>query len=235
MKTIGMIGGMSWESTAVYYRTANQLVREHLGGLHSAKIVLASVDFHETNALQKADDWATAGEVLAQHARNLQASGADMILICTNTMHLVYEAVQAAVSVPVIHLADVTAEAIRRQQLDRVGLLGTAFTMEKPFYRDRVASHGIEVLVPEADDRVTIHDAIFDELTRGIVRDDTRARVTEIIQRLAAQGAEGIILGCTELELLISEADSPVPVFPTATLHVEAAVKQALADGATGT
>lgn len=230
MKTIGMIGGMSWESTAVYYRVANELVRETLGGLHSAKILLASVDFHETNALQKAGAWSEAGDVLAEHAKNLEASGADMILICTNTMHLVYDRVQEAVSVPVIHLADVTAAAIRSQGLTQVGLLGTAFTMEKAFYRDRVAAHGIDVLVPEAADRATIHDAIFDELTRGVVLEPTRARARAIIERLVDQGAQGIILGCTELELLLSEADSPVPVFPTATLHVEAAVTRALTE-----
>lgn len=229
MQTIGLIGGMSWESTAVYYREANELVRDRLGGLHSARILLASLDFHEISELQKAGEWDAAGEILARCARGLEASGADMVLICTNTMHLLVDTVQAAVGVPVLHIGDTAAAAVRARGLRRVALLGTAFTMEKPFYRERIAEHGIEVLVPDEADRAEIHRAIFKELAVGVISEDTRAEFRAIIERLVARGAEGIILGCTEIELLIGSEDSPVPVFPTARLHIEAAVERALA------
>ncbi|MBN9613472.1 MAG: aspartate/glutamate racemase family protein [Actinobacteria bacterium] len=229
MKTIGLIGGMSWESTAVYYREANEMVRDRLGGLNSAKIALASLNFDEISELQKAARWDEAGEVLAQTARGLEAAGADMILICTNTMHLLIDQVQAAVQVPVLHIGDVAADAVRDEGLEKVGLLGTAFTMEKEFYRERIASHGIEVIVPDAEDRALVHRAIFEELAMGIVSDETRAAFRRIIDKLIAEGAQGIILGCTEIELLVCQDDSPVPVFPTARLHIEAAVERALA------
>lgn len=229
MKTIGMIGGMSWESTAIYYRTANELVRDRLGGLHSAKILLASLDFQAISELQRAGQWEEAGRVLADTARNLERAGAEQILICTNTMHLLFDRVQDAVAAPVLHIGDVAAEAVRARGLGRVALLGTAFTMEKSFYRDRIASHGIEVIVPGPEDRGVLHEAIFGELALGIIREDTRVRFQEIIATLVEDGAEGIILGCTEIELLIGENDCPVPVFPTARLHVEAAVERALA------
>lgn len=229
MRTIGLIGGMSWESTAVYYREANELVRDRLGGLNSAKIQLASLNFQEISELQNADQWEAAGEVMAESARALQRGGADMVLICTNTMHLLIDQVQAAVDVPVLHIGDVAAEAVLGSGLRKVALLGTAFTMEKDFYRDRIAQHGIEVLVPDAADRAVIHHAIFHELAVGIVSDETRAQFRAIIDRLVAEGAEGVILGCTEIELLVSQSDSPVPVFPTARLHIEAAVERALA------
>jgi aspartate racemase len=220
---------MSWESTAIYYRAANEIVRDRLGGLHSAKIVLASLDFQEISALQSAGRWDDAAEILAESARALERAGADLVLICTNTMHLLIEEVQASVSVPLLHIGDVAAEAVRGQGLDRVALLGTAFTMEKPFYRERIASHGIDVIIPGDEDRAEIHRAIFGELAVGVVSEDTRARFRKIIAGLVAEGAQGVILGCTEIELLIGPDDSPVPVFPTARLHVEAAVERALA------
>lgn len=229
MRTIGLIGGMSWESTAVYYREANRMVRDRLGGLNSAKILLASLNFEEISELQKAAEWDAAGEILAGTARSLERAGADLLLICTNTMHLLVDQVQAAVDVPVLHIGDVVAEAVQARGLHRVALLGTAFTMEKPFYRERIAGHGLEVLVPGEADRAEIHRAIFQELAVGVVSDETRAAFRGIIDRLVAQGAEGVILGCTEIELLVDQADSPVPVFPTARLHIEAAVERALA------
>lgn len=229
MKTIGMIGGMSWESTAIYYRDANELVRDRLGGLHSAKILLESLDFQAISNLQNADRWDDAAEILCNTARSLEQAGADMVLICTNTMHLLIDQVQAAVQVPVLHIGDVAGKAAASQGLVKVGLLGTAFTMEKDFYRDRIASHGIEVIVPEVEDRQAVHQAIFGELALGVCSDETRKKFREIITKLVAEGAEGIILGCTEIELLVTQADSSVPVFPTAKLHIEAAVDLALA------
>lgn len=229
MRTIGLIGGMSWESTAVYYREANELVRARLGGLNSARILLASVNFAEISRLQREGAWDEAEAVLVEQARVLERAGADMILICTNTMHLLFDGVQGAVDARVLHIGDVTADAIRAAGLTQVGLLGTAFTMEKEFYRDRIAAHGLEVIVPEAEDRALVHRAIFDELAVGVLSDETRAAFRAIINRLVARGAQGVILGCTEIELLIGTADSPVPVFPTARLHIEAAVDLALA------
>ena len=228
MLTIGMLGGMSWESSAQYYRLVNELVRERLGGLHSAKCVLHSVDFAEIERLQVDGRWDEAGEVLADAARGLQAAGADLLLLCTNTMHKVADQVQEAVDIPLLHLADATAEAVRRAGLDSVGLLGTAFTMEQSFYRDRLAGHGLRVLVPEEADRAFVHRVIYDELCVGVVRDSSREGYREVIGRLVAEGAQGVVLGCTEIELLITADDSPVPVFPTTRLHVEAAVERAL-------
>jgi len=229
MRTIGLIGGMSWESTAVYYREANELVRDRLGGLSSAKILLASLDFREISELQSAAKWDEAGEMLAASARGLERAGAEMLLICTNTMHLLIDQVQSAVEVPVLHIGDVAAEAVLRRGLRRVALLGTAFTMEKEFYRERIAGHGIEVIVPSEADRAVVHRAIFEELAVGVVSEESRTAFRDIIDRLVEAGAEGVILGCTEIELLIDQADSPVPVFPTARLHIEAAVELALA------
>ncbi|WP_405808010.1 aspartate/glutamate racemase family protein [Streptomyces sp. NBC_00210] len=228
MKTIGLIGGMSWESSAEYYRLLNELVRERLGGLHSAPCILHSLDFAEIEELQVAGDWERAGEILADAARGLQAAGADLLLICTNTMHKVAGQVEAAVSVPLLHLADATADAVRAEGLTRVGLLGTAFTMEQAFYRDRLAGHGLEVLTPDADGRALVHRVIYEELCRGVVREESRSAYQDVIGKLVAAGAEGVVLGCTEIELLIGEKDSPVPVFPTTRLHAEAAVDAAL-------
>ncbi|QXG77588.1 aspartate/glutamate racemase family protein [Modestobacter sp. L9-4] len=228
-RVIGMLGGMSWESSAQYYRLANELVRERLGGLHSARCVLASLDFAEVERLQVAGEWAQAGDLLAEAARGLEAAGAELLLICTNTMHKVADQVQAAVGIPLVHLADATAAAVTAAGLDTVGLLGTAFTMEQDFYRDRLAGHGLRVLVPPADDRAEVHRVIYDELCLGVVREESREAYRGVIRRLVDAGAQGVVLGCTEIELLVCAADSPVPVFPTTRLHVEAAVTAALA------
>ncbi|MEH6374828.1 aspartate/glutamate racemase family protein [Streptomyces sp. KLMMK] len=228
MKMIGLIGGMSWESTAEYYRILNERTRERLGGLHSARCVLYSVDFAEIEQLQVQGRWAEAGDVLAGAARSLEAAGADLLLICTNTMHKVAGSVEAAVSVPLLHLADATAAAVRAAGLRRVGLLGTAFTMEQEFYRGRLAAGGLEVCVPDAEGRALVHRVIYEELCVGVVREESRAAYRRVVEELVAAGAEGVILGCTEIELLLGPEDSPVPLFPTARLHAEAAVDAAL-------
>ncbi|MGW6928560.1 aspartate/glutamate racemase family protein [Lentzea sp. NPDC054927] len=226
MKTIGMLGGMSWESSAEYYRLANVLVRERVGGLHSAKVVLHSVDFAEIERMQVEGRWDDAGKALAEAAAGVQAAGADFLLICTNTMHKVFDQVQAAVDIPVIHLGDTTAAAIKAAGLTTVGLLGTGFTMDQAFYRERLESHGLRVLLPSTEDRATVHRIIYDELCLGVVRDESRRAYQDVISRF--EGAEGVILGCTEIELLITQADVPLPVFPTTRLHVEAAVERAV-------
>lgn len=228
MRTIGLLGGMSWESTAEYYRLLNVLTRERLGGLHSAKCVLYSVDFAEIERLQAAGRWEEAGEVLAEAAKSLEAAGAELLLICTNTMHKVADQVAAATAVPLLHLADTTAEAVLTAGLGRVGLLGTAFTMEQDFYRDRLAAHGLEVLVPDAAGRAEVHRVIYEELCVGIVREESRAAYRQVIAGLVAAGAQGVVLGCTEIELLIGPEHSPVPVFATTSLHARAAVEAAL-------
>jgi len=230
-RVIGMLGGMSWESTAEYYRLANEGVRDRLGGLHSARIVLTSVDFAEIEVLQVAGEWDRAGDLLAAEAARLEAAGAELLVLCTNTMHKVADRVQAAVGIPLLHLADTTATAVRAAGLTTVGLLATAFTMEQDFYRDRLAGHGLDVLVPDADDRAEVHRIIYDELCRGVVREESRRFYRQAIDRLVAAGAQGIILGCTEIELLIGQTDSPVPVFPTTRLHVEAALAASLQPG----
>jgi aspartate racemase len=228
-RVIGMLGGMSWESSAQYYRLANEVVRERLGGLHSARIVMASVDFADVEAVQVAGRWDEAGEVLAEAAKGLEAAGADLLLICSNTMHKVADRIQAAVGIPLLHLGDATAKAVNRAGLETIGLLGTAFTMEQDFYRDRLTSHGLHVLIPPPDDRAEVHRIIYDELCRGVVREESRQAYRDAIVRLMQAGAEGVVLGCTEIELLISDTDSAVPVFPTTRLHVEAAVDASLA------
>lgn len=228
-RVIGLIGGMSWESSALYYRLLNEGIARELGGLHSARCVLASVDFAEIERLQVSGDWDAAGQLLAEVARGLEAAGAEVLVLCTNTMHKVAGAIEAAVGIPLLHLADATATAVRRAGLDTVGLLGTAFTMEQAFYRDRLAAHGLTVLVPDADDRAAVHRIIYDELCLGVVDPGSRRRYAQVIERFAAAGAQGVILGCTEIELLISPGDSVLPVFATTALHVEAAVAAALA------
>lgn len=227
-RVIGLLGGMSWESTAEYYRLANELVRERLGGLHSARLLVCSLDFAEIAALQADGRWDEAAKLLSAAARDLQAGGAQLLLICTNTMHLVADQVQAAVDIPLLHLADVAA-AVVRAGLSTVGLLGTAFTMEQDFYRDRLAGHGLTVVTPPPQDRAQVHRIIFDELCLGVVCEPSRQTYREVIARLAAAGAQGVVLGCTEIELLVGAADSPVPLFATTRLHVEAAVDLALA------
>lgn len=224
-----MLGGMSWESTAQYYRLANELVRERLGGLHSARCLVSSLDFADIEALQADGRWDEAGELLAAAARDLQAGGAQVLLLCTNTMHRVADQVQAAVDIPLLHLADVAGAACARAGVRTVGLLGTAFTMEQDFYRDRLADHGLTVLVPPADDRAQVHRIIYDELCLGVVSEASRQTYRDVIARLVAAGADGVVLGCTEIELLVGPADSAVPVFATTRLHVEAAVDFSLA------
>lgn len=228
MKRIGLLGGMSWESTAEYYRLLNTLVRERCGGLHSAELVLVSVDFAEIEAMQVQERWDDAGRMLAGAAVQLEAAGADLVLLCTNTMHKVADVVEAAITVPFLHLADATADAALERGFTRVGLLGTAFTMERSFYRDRLAARGLEVVVPAAPDRELVHRVIYDELCLGQVREESRSAYVAVIDRLVAQGCQAVIVGCTEIELLITAADSPVPVLPTTRLHAEAAVAFAL-------
>jgi aspartate racemase len=235
VKTIGLLGGMSWESSALYYRLLNEAVRERLGGLHSARCVLLSVDFAGIERLQAAEEWAQAGALLAADARTLQAAGADLVLLCTNTMHRVADAVTAVLDVPLLHIGDVAADAVRAARVRRVGLLGTAFTMEQPFLSDRLAERGLHVLVPDPVDRAEVHRIIYTELCRGVVREESRAAVRAVIERLVgAEDAEGVLLGCTELELLVGPDDAGVPVFPTTRLHVAAAVEVALGSGTVG-
>lgn len=232
MKIIGLIGGMSWESTASYYRLLNTAIKERLGGLHSARVIVYSVDFHEIERLQRTADWEGAGAVLADVARALQSAGADCLLIGANTMHKVAPAVEAAVGIPVLHVADATAAAISRAGLSRVGLLGTRFVMEQDFYIERLRNrHGLGVLVPEQGDRDIIHRIIFEELVVGRILPESRAEFARIMAALVAQGAQGIILGCTEFSLLVHSEDCSVPLFDTTSLHARMATDWALAAG----
>ncbi|MGE9761788.1 aspartate/glutamate racemase family protein [Pseudomonas sp. PDM20] len=220
MKTIGLIGGMSWESTIPYYRQINERIKERLGGLHSAKVALYSVDFHEIERLQHAGDWDAAGRVLADAARSLKAAGADFLVLCTNTMHKVAPAIEAAVDIPLLHIADPTAEAIRATGVATVGLLGTRFTMEQAFYKDRLVDRfGLKVLTPNEADRQVVHRIIYEELCLGRIRDESREEYRRIIAALVEQGAEAVILGCTEISLLVGPADASVPLFDTTALH----------------
>ena len=229
MKTIGLIGGMSWESTVPYYRQINETIKARLGGLHSAKLILYSVDFHEIEQLQRAGDWATAGVVLAQAARILEAAGADFLVLCTNTMHNVASSIEAAVSVPLFHIADPTAAAIKQAGHSVVGLLGTRFTMEQAFYRERLSErHGLQVIVPNARDRESIHRIIYEELCLGVVRAESRAEYQAVMRSLVSEGAQAIILGCTEISLLVDQRDSMVPLFDTTAIHARAAAEEAL-------
>ena len=230
MKTIGLIGGMSWESTALYYRIVNETVRERLGGLHSARLVLASVDFHDIERLQYAGAWDEAGALLADAARSIEAAGAGNIVLCTNTMHKVADAIERAVNIPLLHIADPTGQAILASGVRTVGLLGTRFTMEQSFYRDRLSQrHGLNVLVPGPQDRDIVHRVIYEELCLGRVLDSSRTAYRGIIDRLVHAGAEAIILGCTEIAMLIGAEDSPVPLFDTTALHARAAAEWATA------
>ena len=230
MKMLGLIGGMSWESSAQYYRVINEGVRAARGPTASARCLLWSFDFAEIEALQHAGDWPALTSLMIGAARQLEGAGADHLLICTNTMHLMAEKVQAAVGIPLLHIADPAGAAIHTAGLHRVGLLGTAFTMEQGFYKDRLAQrHGLEVLVPDPEDRALVHRVIYDELVAGRITDAARQAFREVIARLVAQGAEGIVLGCTEIMLLIGAEDSAVPLFDTTALHALAAVRLALA------
>lgn len=229
MKTIGLLGGMSWESTASYYRAINCGIKEQLGGLHSAKIALFSVDFAEVETLQQQGDWHQAGAILEEAARAVEAAGADFFMIGTNTMHKVADQVEAAVSIPLLHIADATAEQLKADNIETVGLLGTRFTMAQDFYKGRLATqHGIRVLVPDGTDQSTVHRIIYDELCQGRINDDSRQEYLKIITKLSAQGAQAVILGCTEIALLVRQSDTTVPVYDTTAIHAAAAVDLAL-------
>jgi aspartate racemase len=229
MKTIGMIGGMSWESTLEYYRIVNQEVKARLGGLHSAKCLLYSVDFEQIERLQRANQWEDAGEVLASAAQSLEKGGADFLLICTNTMHKVAEAVEASVSIPLLHLADATAEKIKQDGLNKIALLGTRFTMEEAFYKGRLVDNfGLDVLIPNEPEMDAIHRVIYDELCLGKIDSDSRQKYLDVIDRLKGEGAQGVILGCTEIGLLVKQGDTDVPLFDTTGIHARAAVDFAL-------
>jgi len=229
MKVIGLIGGMSWESTVEYYRLINESVKEKLGGLHSAKCVLYSVDFAEVEELQRQGRWPDAAQLLVGAAQNVEKAGADFVLICTNTMHKLADPVQARIGIPLLHIADATAAKVGQAGIRRVGLLGTRFTMEEDFYRGRLADQfGLEVIIPDTKDRETVHRIIYKQLCVGTIRPESKAQVAGIMSRLVDLGAEGIILGCTELGLLLDAGDSRVPLFDTTRLHALAAVEYAL-------
>lgn len=235
MRTIGIIGGMSWESTAVYYRLLNEGVRDRLGGLHSARLLMASVDFEPIAAMQRGGDWTGAGEALAAEARRLEAGGAEAVLIATNTMHRVYDPVAAAVDVPVLHIADATGRALETLGARRPALLGTAFTMEQPFYRDRLAAgFHMDVQVPDATEREWLHRCIFEELCLGHVETASRKRLITLIDTMARRGADAVILGCTELGLLVADGDAALPLVDTTRAHANEAVVFALAQTGSG-
>ena len=228
MKTIGMIGGMSWESSIEYYRIVNQTVKEKLGGLHSAKSVMYSVDFAEIETLQREGRWDQATQAMITAARHVESGGADFVVICTNTMHKMADDVEAAIGIPLLHIADATAEAIKARGLSKIGLLGTKFTMEEDFYRGRlVEHHGLNVLIPETEDREVAHRVIYDELVLGNIKPESREAYKKIIEKLIAAGAQGIILGCTEIGLLVKDEDSSIPLFDTTYIHAVSAVEYA--------
>ncbi|TKB44401.1 aspartate/glutamate racemase family protein [Thalassotalea mangrovi] len=225
MKTIGLIGGMSWESTRSYYENINRLVNQRLGGYHSAKIVMVSVDFAEIEQLQRQGDWDMAGKLLADCAKMLELAGADVLLICTNTMHCVAEQVQTSVSIPLLHIADVTGEYLQKLEHSKAGLLGTRFTMEQDFYRQRVMdNYAIELLIPEPQDMQRVHDIIYQELVHGKIHEQSRQEYLKIINKLAANGAQSVVLGCTEIGLLVKQGDCELPLLDTTQLHCQAAV-----------
>jgi len=228
MRTIGLLGGMSWSSTMEYYRIINEEVSRRLGGLHSAKVLLNSVDFDEIVQLQRRGDWHTAGKQLAAAAQALECAGADFVLICANTMHKVSEAVRQAIRIPIIHVADVTAETIKRTGITRVGLLGTLYTMEQDFLKEKFAEYGLQVIIPDEERRHAVHHIIFEELCKGTVSAASRRQFLSAIDHLAEQGAEGVIFGCTEISMLLEPKDSPLPAFDTARIHAESAVRMAL-------
>lgn len=228
MRTIGLLGGMSWESTIPYYRAINERVRERLGGLHSARLLLYSVDFAEIETLQHRGDWNQAGQLLADAAQALERAGAEALVICTNTMHRVLPQIEPVIGIPVLHIADATAQRIREAGFTQVGLLGTRFTMEQEFYRGRLEHFGLTPLVPDDAQRETVHRIIYDELCRGECRPDSRAAYRAIIVDLVARGAQAVILGCTEIGLLVDASDSAVPLFDTASIHAEYAADWAL-------
>lgn len=231
MKTIGLIGGMSWESSIEYYRIINETAKEMLGGLHSAKSLMVTVDFAEIEKLQHEDRWDDAAKILVKCAQDLERGGADLIVLCTNTMHKLADQIIANTNIPFLHIADATAEKIAAVGIKKIGLLGTRFTMEHNFYKGRLSQNfGLEVLIPEESDRDIVHRVIYEELVQGKIVDSSREEYKRIMKWLISQGAEGIILGCTEIELLVKQADSPAPLFPTTSIHAVAAVEMALRD-----
>lgn len=230
MKTIGLLGGMSWESSALYYRWINQQVKQQLGGLHSAKIAMVSVDFQQIESFQHRGEWHQAGEVLANAAKQIEAAGADFLLICTNTMHNVADQVEAAIEIPLLHLADATAKRITQGGLEKIGLLGTNFTMEQDFYRGRLERHGLEVVVPDESDRQQVHRIIYEELCLGEVKDESRDVYLKIIDRMKEQGVQGVIEGCTEIVMLVQQEHTEMSLFDTTAIHAEEAVKLALSE-----
>ncbi len=230
MKTIGMIGGMSWESSIEYYRIVNQTVREKLGGLHSAKSIMVSVEFAEIEALQHQNRWDELASIMIEAARSLERGGADFVIICTNTMHKLYDEVQNKIKIPMLNIADATAEKIKADGIDKIALLGTRFTMAEDFYKGRlVDKYGLDVIIPSSEQMEIVHRVIYDELCAGIIKPDSRQKYADIIRILVAQGAGGVILGCTEIGLLVKQEDSPVPLFDTTEIHARAAVDCALA------
>ena len=230
MQTIGLLGGMSWESTELYYRLINEGIKTKLGGLHSAKIAMVSVNFHEIEQRQHSGDWDGAAAILSQSAQQIEAAGADFLVICTNTMHKVADTIASTIQIPILHIADATAQQIKADSVQQVGLLATAFTMEQDFYRGRLEEqHGLTVLVPNTDDRAIIHHIIYDELCLGIIRDESCKEYLRIIDALRAEGAEAIILGCTEITLLVKPEQTTMPLYDTTAIHAAAAVDQALA------
>ena len=223
LKTIGLIGGMSWESTATYYKIINETVKEKLGGLHSAKCILYSVDFQEIEECQANGNWEKSGEILGEAAYNLEKAGADFIVICTNTMHKVVNQIKEKISIPILHIAEMTAEKILEKGLKNIALLGTKYTMEQDFYKSKLIEKGINVIIPDKNDIEIINEVIYDELCLGIINSNSKKKFLEIVDKLRSKGAEGIILGCTEIGLLIKNEDTDVPLFDTAIIHAEQA------------
>jgi aspartate racemase len=228
MKTIGLLGGMSWESTLEYYKIINEQIKKELGGLHSAQIALYSVDFEPIEQLQHQGDWEGTARILKEAARSVEASGADFLLICTNTMHKVAPQIEQAVTIPLLHIADATAKQLIKEGIQKVGLLGTAFTMEQAFYKERLEQFGLEVVIPDAEDRALVHKVIYNELCLGVINDNSKANYVDIVHTLHGQGAEAVILGCTEIGLLIKQSDVAVPLYDTTTIHAQVAVEYAL-------
>ncbi|MBV56574.1 MAG: aspartate racemase [Gammaproteobacteria bacterium] len=231
MKTIGMLGGMSWESTATYYRILNEGIKSALGGFHSARIAMVSVDFDEMEKLQHTGGWEQMARLLGAAAKSVEAAGADFLLICTNTMHKVAPQIDQAISIPLLHIADATAEQLVRDRISCVGLLGTQFTMEQDFYKRRLTEKfGIKVVIPDAGDRELVHEVIYDELCMGKITDNSRSSYLHIIDKLKQHGAEAVVLGCTEIALLVQQAHTPVPLYDTTEIHAQQAIRYALGD-----
>lgn len=231
MKTIGLLGGMSWESTTHYYRLLNQLINKQLGGLHSAQIAMISIDFHPLEQLMQKGDWATCGTILAEKARNIESAGADFLLICTNTLHKVAGTIEENIKIPLLHIADATAEKIKADAITTIGLLGTRFTMEEEFYAGRLAEkHGLKVIIPSLEEREIVHDVIFNELCRGSILEKSREAYLSIIDNMEKKGADAVIAGCTEITMLVDQNHTTVPLYDTTAIHAEQAVNFALAE-----